>query len=65
MRKFQILAILSLSFLLFSCNNKEKTDANTSIASSSTEKAAYNFGIVIHGGAGTILKKNMTTLKNR
>ncbi len=51
-----ILSILSLAFLA-SCDMpvKEKTPN-----SSSEEKIKDNFGIVIHGGAGTILKENMT-----
>ena len=45
MRYFNLLIVLSF----FSCN-----PSATSIADRS------NFGIVIHGGAGTILQKNMT-----
>ena len=41
--------------LFFSCSNH---DNNTKTAQVSKEKAPY--AIVIHGGAGTILKKNMT-----
>ena len=39
-----------ISFLILSCKSPEKIDKNTNNI----------FSIVIHGGAGTILKKNMT-----
>ncbi|MBT8253726.1 MAG: isoaspartyl peptidase/L-asparaginase [Flavobacteriaceae bacterium] len=59
------LSIFVLSFLLLTgCKNEaESTQANATSASqeSSTEQA--DFAIVIHGGAGTILKKNMTSEK--
>ncbi|CAL2102272.1 isoaspartyl dipeptidase proenzyme [Tenacibaculum sp. 190130A14a] len=41
--------------LLFSCNSSKKEV--------STPKQVHEFAIVIHGGAGTILKKNMTPEK--
>lgn len=49
--------------MLFSCDNVKKNDVKTSISKNDTEKidaVPSNFGIVIHGGAGTILKKNMS-----
>ena len=53
----QILTLLIGFFVLFSCNNvkNENSDAvkNTEIK----EKKDSIFGIVIHGGAGTILRK--------
>lgn len=65
--------LLSFSFLLiFSCNNpKENSEdkTNNSMANESTAEADMatsdkpTFSIVIHGGAGTILKKNMTPEK--
>jgi len=48
------LSILLLSFLAITCNSKpkaEKTPENLK---------QQEFAIIIHGGAGTILKKNMT-----
>ena len=54
---------LALSVLLaVSCNNKgQESPAETSSPITSEEKDTLpNFGIVIHGGAGTILKENMT-----
>lgn len=48
--------------LLFACNqntsNQEPEVANSE--SSTPQDSIPNFGIVIHGGAGTILKKNMS-----
>lgn len=50
----KILLLLGLS-LVFSCNNsKGKTDMTKA-----GENPSQGFGIVIHGGAGTILKENM------
>jgi beta-aspartyl-peptidase (threonine type) len=65
---------LVLVSLLFSCtSNSTKNDeqkitnsqdsSTTSSANSQDEKIADNFGIVIHGGAGTILRENMTPEK--
>lgn len=54
----KIILLLALS-LAFACNNSEgknSEDSNQTTANDSAE----NFGIVIHGGAGTILKENMT-----
>lgn len=56
---------LSFFILAFSCEN---TKSNTEkIATVETEVAAESskaeFAIIIHGGAGTILKKNMTSEK--
>lgn len=69
--KYSIL--LSISFLwLFSCNNPKEKAVETPDDSSTTEAASEamtntsetpQFSIVIHGGAGTILKKNMTPEK--
>ena len=49
MRKFAFLVFISVLF--FSCNSNPK------------EKKINDFAIIIHGGAGTILKKNMTDEK--
>lgn len=53
---------LLLVMLIVSCNNKnEESQKETKTTTSSEEKDTIpNFGIVIHGGAGTILKENMT-----
>ena len=58
------LSILILSLLILTgCKNEaDSSQANaTSPSIESAEKA--DFAIVIHGGAGTILKKNMTPEK--
>ena len=46
-----------LFFLIFSCNHIKETP--------STHQQKNEFAIVIHGGAGTILKKNMTPEKEK
>lgn len=50
--------------LCFSCkNNSESTTENSSEKSTSPQVETADFAIIIHGGAGTILKKNMTPEK--
>ncbi len=56
----QILTLLIGFFVLLSCKNDNISISETSISSKTVSKKEQNFGIVIHGGAGTILKKNMT-----
>ncbi len=60
MKKFQTLTLLIGFFMLFSCDfdqkSQNKSEVNAEIPTIPSEK----FGIVIHGGAGTILKKNMS-----
>ena len=68
MRNVQVLMLLIVFLTLFNCKNEDKYNDKTSIPTLGlenideihVEKAENNFGIVIHGGAGTILKKNMT-----
>lgn len=60
MKKLLLLFCLSL---LFACNSatEEKKPINKPIEKPKSDKVETdNFGIVIHGGAGTILKENMT-----
>ncbi len=45
-------------FLIMSCNMPVKEEASKEVES--TIPVDQKFGLVIHGGAGTILKKNMT-----
>ena len=60
MKKFKILTLLVGFLVLFSCKN-EISEINLSENSEQiTTLNPENFGIVIHGGAGTILKKNMS-----
>ncbi len=58
------LVLFSL-FLILACHDKsaDKSDGQAMMDSVSTEKA--DFAIVIHGGAGTILKENMTSEKEQ
>ncbi len=59
--------LIFLSFILFfACKEQPKETAETPITDSTPEEvqsSVNTFGIVIHGGAGTILKKNMTAEK--
>ncbi|WP_439128359.1 isoaspartyl peptidase/L-asparaginase family protein [Polaribacter sp.] len=48
--------IASILLISFGCNKENKNDAKETI----TAKKVNDFAIIIHGGAGTILKKNMT-----
>ena len=52
--------ILVLSLLVFNCKNNEKLNSSTNETNVNITTKENNFAIVIHGGAGTILKKNMT-----
>ena len=56
----QILTLLIGFLVLFSCKNENNLVSKTSISSKKEVKTEQTFGIVIHGGAGTILKKNMS-----
>lgn len=60
MKKYQILTLLIGFFVSFSCNNSKTVSENTDINAAMSDSSEVNFGIVIHGGAGTILKKNMS-----
>lgn len=56
----KLLLLLSI-FCLVGCNNKIEDQPAKQTSTSSEEKDSIpNFGIVIHGGAGTILKENMS-----
>lgn len=61
MKKLVYLLLISLIFI--GCKNKEELNAssnkNTEASDNSSQKV-NDFAIIIHGGAGTILKKNMT-----
>lgn len=64
MKKIQILTLLIGVFVLFSCKKDQKAPSETQKvileATKNDENANPTFGIVIHGGAGTILKENMS-----
>ena len=57
---YKTLTLLIVIFVLFSCKNDQKSTSLTQKESLETPKTSENFGIVIHGGAGTILKENMS-----
>ena len=54
---------LLISLIFIGCKNKEELDASSlkkiEVSVNSNQKV-NDFAIIIHGGAGTILKKNMT-----
>ena len=59
------LLLLFSIFAFISCGETSEKESATSSTSEentteNTNDSIPNFGIVIHGGAGTILKKNMT-----
>ena len=63
MKKIQILTLLIGFFVLFSCKNNEidnEKSENSDVSETSVSENVETFGIVIHGGAGTIRKKNMS-----
>lgn len=60
MKKFKILTLFIGLFALLSCNNDKKTINKSEISDGVVIEKDENFGIVIHGGAGTILKENMS-----
>lgn len=55
-----ILTLFFAIFLLFGCKNNDKNIDEPQITPDKTLKTSEKFGIVIHGGAGTILKENMS-----
>lgn len=56
----KILTYFTVIFLLFGCKNEEKSTSEATKTSENSINKEENFGIVIHGGAGTILKENMS-----
>lgn len=60
MKIFQHFLLLIGFFVLFSCNNSQNTAFVSDFSDSQRSEIDPNFGIVIHGGAGTILKENMS-----
>ena len=57
----RIFLLFSLSIFL-ACNTsaEKETQTNETIETEKAQDSVENFGIVIHGGAGTILKENMS-----
>ena len=56
MKKIIVLTLICMALT----NCKDNTSETTETAAVTPRDAAPNFGIVIHGGAGTIIKENMT-----
>jgi len=55
----KLIFILSISILFFGCKNANETSS----AEQKSNEKVNDFAIIIHGGAGTILKKNMSDEK--
>ncbi len=49
-----------LVFLIFGCKNDKNDTSSIILNSKQTNESVKNFGIVLHGGAGTILKSNLS-----
>jgi len=65
MKQIYFLCLVLVSFFI-ACENSDKDISNSSKQVSNKEKAINEkpeYAMVIHGGAGTILKKNMTDAK--
>lgn len=60
MKIFKILTLLIGFIVLFSCKSENKSEILSENTEISVQENSQNFGIVIHGGAGTILKENMS-----
>lgn len=60
MKKKQLFVLFVGFLTLFSCENAQNSNSETLKVVAEVAKNDSKFGIVIHGGAGTILKKNMT-----
>lgn len=58
MRSF--LTLSAVFFMLLACNNNPKETQTLAENTMENQDSTPTFGIVIHGGAGTILKENMT-----
>ncbi len=61
MKKFHFF-LFFISFLVISCTTTKKTETETEAIKN---LKVNEFALVIHGGAGTILKKNMTPEKEK
>jgi len=60
MKKIQILTLFIGFFVHLSCNSPQNPDSNSQQTSQKTTNSEPTFGIVIHGGAGTIRKEYMS-----
>ncbi len=60
MKIFKNLTLFIVFIVLFSCNSNRNNDIKSEFSDAQTLDKVVSFGIVIHGGAGTILKKNMS-----
>ena len=56
----KILTYIVIGLLFISCKNDNTPPSHNKFSSENAIEQTDNFGIVIHGGAGTILKENMS-----
>ena len=59
----KVIYCLSFLVVLYSCKNESSKTESLAEATVTPEVERADFAIIIHGGAGTILKKNMTPEK--
>lgn len=60
----KIIPLILVLFVCFACKNENNSEAISKVETmSETANEQPEFAIIIHGGAGTILKKNMTPEK--
>ncbi len=62
---YKTIYLLLLSLFLFQCSNSENPSTQVSKINSNAESQKAAYAIAIHGGAGTITKKNMTPEKEK
>ena len=60
MKQLKILTLLIGVFVLFSCISKDNSSDSSYKTTDTVKNSSEKFGLVIHGGAGTILKENMS-----
>lgn len=65
MNRVLILAVLISGLLFSSCTQKENTAKEEDTPAAPAENTGQKYVMIIHGGAGTILKKNMTPEKEK
>lgn len=63
MVRIQALYPLFILIFFFNCSNSEPSSSTLTAQTNLNQKTTAQYAIVIHGGAGTILKENMTPEK--
>ncbi len=65
MKRFLFLLLSMLLITFFNCNDKATNNTTQQMKASLTSSKSVDYAMVVHGGAGTILKKNMTPEKEK